>query len=130
MILEEGMPGGIRPRLARLIDPDMKRFVSDAVSQANDPAGKKLLADLNKHWTTALKAKKEYDKLVAIAEKGVQKMQRNTSDLDDAAFAEMQSMISFLNKELKPIAAAVSAFEKTEDALVKKYNGLRRVPAA
>jgi hypothetical protein len=121
------MPGGIRPRLARLTDPDMKRFVSDAVAAATDSAGKKLTNDLNKYWTAALKGQKEYDKLVAIAEKGVQKMQRNVSDLDGAAFQEMQSMISFLNKELRPIAAAVSAFEKTEEALAKKYPNLRRV---
>lgn len=122
------MAGGIRPRLERLTDPGMKRFVSDAVAAANDSAGKKLMVDLNKYWAAALKGQKTYDKLVALAEKGMKKMMASKEDLDDAAFGEMQAMINFVNKELKPIAAAVKSFENTEDALVKKYPSLTRLP--
>src|SRR3954452_20689715 len=123
------MPGGIRPRLDRLTSPDMKRFVSDAVKAADDPAGKKLMAELNKQWAAALKGFKEYERLVAIAEKMVGKLAGSVKDLD---LDEAQSLINYVNKELKPIAAAVKEFEKAENALVAKYGkkGLKKVPAA
>lgn len=123
------MPGGIRPRLARLTSPEMKRFVEAAVRAADDPAGKKLMTELNKQWAVALKAFKEYEKLVAIAEKMVKELTGKVRDLD---FAEAQAMISYVNKELKPIAAAVSKFEQAEDALVARYGkkGLKKVAVA
>jgi len=123
------MPGGIRPRLTRLTSPEMKRFVSDAVKVADDAAGKKLMAELNKQWATALKGFKQYEKLVAIAEKMVRDLAGKVDQLD---FAEAQAMINYVNKELKPIAAAVTKFEQAEDALVAKYGkkGLRKVAAA
>ena len=123
------MPGGIRPRLARLTSPEMKRFVSDAVKVADDANGKKLMAELNKQWATALKGYKQYEKLVEIAEKMVKSLSTKASELD---FTEAQAMINYVNKELKPIAAAVSKFEQAEDALIAKYGkkGLRKVAAA
>ena len=123
------MPGGIRPRLARLTSPDMKRFVETAVRAADDPAGKKLMAELNKQWALALKAFKEYEKLVAIAEKMVRNLAGSVRELD---FDEAQAMINYVNQQLKPIAAAVTKFEKAEDALIAKYGtkGLRKVAAA
>jgi Na+/phosphate symporter len=99
----------------------MKRFVSDAVRAATDAQGKKLTAELNKQWATALKAQKQYDKLVAIIEKGVNDLRKRLDEVGAEAIDEIQALINYSNKELKPIAAAVTAFEKAEDALAKKY---------
>jgi hypothetical protein len=121
------MASGIRLRLERLTNPDMKRFVSEAVKAANDPQGKKLMTELNKYWASALKAAKEYDKLVAIIEKSTVQLKHRLEEVGDAAFGEVQSLISYANKELKPIAAAVSGFEKTEALIVKKYPSLKKV---
>lgn len=115
-------PGGIRPRLARMTQPGMKAFVSEAVKQAkNDAEGRKLVAELNKQWATALKAFKEYDVLAERMRKTAEGLLAQGASLDPVYLDSIQKNINSVSAKLKPIAAAVSSFEKVEDLIVKKY---------
>jgi hypothetical protein len=103
----------------------MKTFVSQAVSVATDPAGKKLMADLNKYWAAALKQFKEYEKVVALAEKQSKQILDNVHNLDPSWLDSVQGMLNYTASQLKPVAVALKNFEKTEEALIKKYPPLK-----